>query len=102
MSPSSSPGDEQATGEGIGGVLAVAAMVGTVVLCCAGPFLVVAVAGLGIGAWLSAHGPWLLGALGVLVGAAAGLAVYRRSRTAHVCPAGVRGTDRSGHGATGL
>lgn len=39
-----------------GGPLWTAVAAGAVVLCCAGPPLVLAIAGLGLGAWLSAHG----------------------------------------------
>ena len=69
---------------------------GLVVLCCAGPPLVLAIIGLGVGAWLSAHGLWLLGGLALLVGAAAGLVAYRRSRAAPTTAVGERGAGGDG------
>lgn len=81
-----------------GGLVWTAVVAGLVVLCCAGPPLVLAVIGLGAGAWLSAHGLWLLGGLALLVGAAAGLVAYRRSRAA---PTGAVGEPGAGRGGAG-
>lgn len=73
-----------------GGLLGIAAAAGLVVLCCAGPLLVLAIAGLGLGGWLSAHGLWLLGGLVLLVGVVAGLVAYRRSGVAQTGAVGER------------
>lgn len=54
---------------GIEGWLATPAIVILVVLCCAGPLLVGALAAAGAGAWLAAHG-YAIGAAGLLVVAA--------------------------------
>lgn len=48
------------------------------VLCCAGPALATTGAGLAAGAWLGAHGLWLLGALAIVTGAATPLVMQRR------------------------
>lgn len=67
-----------------GGLLGTLAFAGLAVICCAGPFLVVALASLSIGTWLAAHGLWLLGGLGLLVAAAAVVA-YRRRQSGAAC-----------------
>ena len=79
--------------DGIGGFPGTAVVAGLAILCCAGPLLVVAIAGLGIEAWLSAHGLWLLGGFGLLVGTETGLVVYRRTRSAPTRAGGERRTD---------
>ena len=79
-----------------GGVVWTAVAAGLVVLCCAGPPLVLAIIGLGVGARLSAHGLWVLGGLALLVGAGAGLVAYRRSRAAPTGAVGERGAGRGG------
>ncbi len=66
----------------IGGIAATAALAGAVILCCAGPLLVVAAVSLGVGAWLAAHGLWLLVGLALLVAGAALIAGLRRRGTA--------------------
>jgi len=68
-----------------GGSLGVVAMAGLAVICCAGPLLVVALASLGVGAWLAAHGLWLLGGLGLLTAGAA-LFAYPRAGPALLVP----------------
>ena len=78
-----------------GGSLGVVAMAGLAVICCAGPLLVVALASLGVGAWLAAHGLWLLGGLGLLTAGAA-LFAYRRRRTVAACASDGRSEERSG------
>ena len=52
------------------GTVAIASLA---MICCAGPLLVVGVASLGVGAWLAAHGLWLLGGLVVLLVGVAGV-----------------------------
>jgi hypothetical protein len=74
------------------GVAGTAALASLVIVCCAGPLLLAAAASLGPGAWLVAHGLWLLGGAGLLVAGASLIAALRRRRVA-VCAAGERGAD---------
>jgi len=78
-----------------GGFLGVVAMAGLAVICCAGPLLVVALASLGVGAWLATHGLWLLGGLGLLTAGAA-LFAYRHRRTVAACAADGRSEEMPG------
>jgi hypothetical protein len=75
----------------ISGVTGTMALAGLVIVCCAGPLLFAAAVSLGVGAWLAAHGLWLLGGLGVLVAGAA-LVVSLRGRRAAACAADKRTT----------
>ena len=68
----------------ISGVAGTMALAGLVIMCCAGPPLFAAAVSLGVGAWLAAHGLWLLGGLVVLVAGAA-LIVGLRGRRAAAC-----------------
>lgn len=58
------------------------AMVSVVIVCCAGPIVGAALLGLGVGAWLAAHGMWLLVGLAALATALALIAGLRRRRAA--------------------
>lgn len=78
-----------------GGFLGMAALAGLAVICCAGPFLVIALASLGVGAWLAAHGLWLLGGLGLLTAGAA-LFAYGRRRAVAACAVDARDAEMSG------
>lgn len=78
-----------------GGFLGMAALASLAVICCAGPFLVVALAGLGVGAWLAAHGLWLLGGLGLMTAGAA-LFAYRRRQAVAACAFDARDAEMSG------
>lgn len=78
-----------------GGFLGMVALASLAVICCAGPFLVVALASLGVGAWLAAHGLWLLGGLGLLTAGAA-LFAYRRRRAVAACAVDGQGKEMSG------
>ena len=72
------------------------AIAGLAILCCAGPLVVVGAASLGVGAWLAAHGLWLLGGLAVLLAGGALIAVYRRRQASAACAADQRGTVSAG------
>lgn len=74
------------------GWISTVAVAGLAISCCAGPFLVVAVASLGAGAWLAAHSLWLLGGLALLLAGAALMVVYRRRQASAACAADQRGT----------
>lgn len=78
------------------GWIGTVAVAGLAIICCAGPFLVVAMASLGAGAWLAAHGLWLLGGLALLLAGGALMVVYRRRRASAVCAVDQRGTAGSG------
>lgn len=69
----------------ISGVIGTVAIASLAVVCCAGPFVVVALASLGVGGWLAVHGLWLLGGLGLLLAAATAVAVYRRRQAGAAC-----------------
>jgi hypothetical protein len=56
---------------------------------------VVAAASLGVGAWLVAHGLWLLGGLGLLLAGAASIAAYRLRQADAACAADQRGVGAS-------
>ncbi len=56
------------------------AVAGLAIICCAGPLLVVGAASLGVGAWLAAHGLWLLGGLALLLAGGAVVTAYRRTQ----------------------
>ena len=62
-----------------------AAVASLAVICCAGPLLAVGLASLGAGAWLGAHGLWLLGGLVLLLISAALIIAYRRRRAMAAC-----------------
>ena len=72
------------------------AVAGLVVICCAGPILVVGLVSLGVGAWLAAHGLWLLGGLALLLAGGALMVVYRRRRASAACAVDQRGTAGAG------
>jgi hypothetical protein len=74
----------------ISGVAGMVGVAGLAIVCCAGPLLVTAAVSLGLGAWLAAHGLWLLGGLGVLVAGVAMIAALRRRRAA-TCAVDERG-----------
>lgn len=67
-----------------------------VVLCCAAPTVAAAGGGLAAGAWLGAHGLWLLGGLVVGGGAAAAAAVRRRRHPRRAAAPAVRRTGNNG------
>lgn len=71
------------------------AVAGLAIICCAGPLLVVGVASLSVGAWLAAHGLWLLGGLGLLVAGGALVVAYRRRQTSAACAIDEHGTAGS-------
>lgn len=75
----------------ISGVAGTMALAGLVIVCCAGPLLFAVALTLGVGAWLAAHGLWLLGGLVVLVAGAA-LIVGLRGRRAAACAVDERTT----------
>jgi len=64
-----------------GGLIGTVALASFAVICCAGPLRLVGFASVGVGAWLAAHGLWLLGGFGLLLGVAA-LIAYRRRQAA--------------------
>ncbi len=71
--------------EGALGWLAGLIVLPLMLLCCAGPFVAAAIASLGLGAWLAAHG-LLVGALAVVVvGVGAGWWALHRRRQAAAC-----------------
>ena len=78
------------------GWISTVAVAGLVIICCAGPILVVGLVSLGVGAWLAAHGLWLLGGLALLLAGGAVLVAYRRRRASAVCAVDQRGTAGSG------
>ena len=78
------------------GWLGTAAVAGLAVICCAGPLLVVGLASLGAGAWLAAHGLWLLGGLVLLLASAALMIAYRRRRAMAACAVVERDGARPG------
>jgi membrane protein implicated in regulation of membrane protease activity len=78
------------------GWMGTVAIAGVAIICCAGPLLVVGAASLGVGAWLAAHGFWLLGGLALLLAAGALIVVYRRRQASAACAVDQRGTAGSG------
>jgi hypothetical protein len=78
-----------------GGVFVTAVAGLVVVVCCAGPLLVAAALSLGMGAWLAAHGLWLLGGLVLLLASAALIVGLRGRRVAPPDPAKRRNVTRS-------
>ena len=73
-----------------------AAVASLAVICCAGPLLVVGLASLGAGAWLAAHGLWLLGGLVLMLASTAPIIAYRRRRAMAACAAEERDGARPG------
>ncbi len=74
------------------GWVGTAAFAGLALICCAGPFLVIGLASLGVGAWLSAHGLWLLGGLAQLLAGGALVVAYRRRAASATCAIDEPGT----------
>lgn len=71
------------------------AIAGLAIICCAGPLLVVGAASLGVGAWLAAHGFWLLGGLALLLAGGALTVIYRRRQASAACALDQRGPGSS-------
>jgi membrane protein implicated in regulation of membrane protease activity len=77
-----------------GGLVGAVALASLAVICCAGPLLVIGIASLGVGAWLTTHGLWLLGGLVLLLSAVALITYRRRQAAAGRVPDG-EGSSRS-------
>ncbi len=77
------------------GWVGTAAVAGLALICCAGPFLVIGLASLGVGAWLSAHGLWLLGGLALLLAGGVLVVAYRRRAASAACAIAGRGAASS-------
>ena len=74
------------------GAVAVAVLA---IICCAGPLLAVGAVSLGVGAWLAAHGLWLLGGLALLLAGGAVVVAYRRRQASAACAVDDRGAAGS-------
>ena len=77
------------------GWLGAVAVAGLAIICCAGPLLVVGAVSLGVGAWLAAHGLWLLGGLALLLAGGVVVVAYRRRQATAACAVDERGASDS-------